>query len=105
MNYSALRFNGGPIDGCEGCLPLNLYSLGSSFFGLMLIDEDALDPAWLDFCDASSLVTASDGLTFSSCTGNPLAVGGFLLKGLRKGGMTASVTTSKDAMRRAIDAE
>ena len=71
----------------------------------MLIDEDALDPAWLDFCDASSLVTASDGLTFSSCTGNPLAVGGFLLKGLRKGGMIASVNMSKDVMRRAIDAE
>ena len=35
-------------------IPLNLYSLGSSFFFGMLNDDDALDPAKLDRCDVTS---------------------------------------------------
>lgn len=38
----------------NGLLPLNLYSLGSSFFLAILRDEDALEPAKLDRCDAAS---------------------------------------------------
>lgn len=69
-------------------LPLSLYSPASSFFGLILSEEDALEPAKLDVCDAWS--DASDGRWFSSLEGfKPLDTGGFLPKGLRKGGMLA----------------
>ncbi len=93
------------IDGYGGRLPLSLYSLGSSFLGFILKDEDARDAVWLDFCDASSFVTASGGLTFSSWTGAPLIIGGFLPNGLRKGGMAACTTVTKNTMRTAIDRE
>lgn len=50
-----------PIASAKGNwhVPLNLYSLGSSFLFGILNDEDALDPAKLDPCDAAS--DARDG--------------------------------------------
>ena len=72
------------------CLPLSLYSLGSSLF-LMLKDDEALDPVKLDFCEASSPPTPSEGLTFSSCVEFTPLTSGFLPNGLRKGGIAIYV--------------
>ena len=52
------------MEGYHWSVPLNLYSLGSSFFLAMLSDEDALEPAKLDRCDAAS--ESCDGRWFSS---------------------------------------
>ena len=80
-----------------GYQPLNLYSLGSSFF-LMLIDDEARDPVKLDLFDSSSLITAIEGLTFSSWAIAPVPFGGFLPNGLRNGGIAAVVYQYVEAM-------
>ena len=57
----------------------------------MLKDDEALDPVKLDFCEASSPPTPSEGLMLSSGVEfTPLTIG-FLPNGLRKGGIAIYV--------------
>ena len=58
---------------------------------MILKDDEVLDPVKLDFCEASSPPTPSEGLTFSSCVEFTPLTSGFLPNGLRKGGIAIFV--------------